>query len=75
MKNLITKSDLANWLVNQNNDCGNDTYFTEDSRSSFTTEDSYKKFMKITKDELISIIFDYSTEGQKYLEDNNLVDS
>lgn len=65
MKNL-NKAELAQWLVNENDDCGRDTYFSEDRRGAMTTEESYKRFMKMTKDELISIIYDYSDEGQNF---------
>lgn len=76
MKNLIKKSELAQWLVNQNDDCGKDTYFTEDRRSAMTTEESFKKFMKdYTKYGLISIIYDFSNEGQHFLVKNGLVDA
>lgn len=73
----LKKEDLAQWLVNENDDCGKDTYFTEShprTEVPLTTEESYKRFMKMTKDDLISIIYDYSEEGQKFLEDNGLVD-
>ena len=73
MKNL-SKAELAQWLVNENNDCGKDTYFSEDRRGAMTTDESYNKFMKMKKDELISIIYDFSNEGQKFLEDGGLVD-
>lgn len=73
MKTKVLKSDLANWLVKENDDCGKDTYFCDDSRGAMTTDESYKKFMNMTRDELIWIIYDYSNEGQKYLEDNNLI--
>ena len=75
MTTTTTKSDLAQWLVNENDDCGKDTYFSDDMRGAMTTEESYKKFMKMTKDELISIIYDFSDEGQEFLEKNGLVDS
>ena len=74
MKNL-SKAELAQWLVNENDDCGKDTYFSEDRRAAMTTDESYKRFMKMTKDELISIIYDFSDEGQKFLEDGGLVDA
>jgi len=72
----LKKADLAQWLVNENDDCGKDTYFSEDRRGSMTTEESFKKFMKdYTKNDLISIIYDFSDEGQKFLEVNRLVDT
>ena len=71
----LSKEELAQWLVNENNDCGKDTYFSEDRRGAMTTGESYNRFMKMTKDELISIIYDYSDEGQKFLEDGGLVDA
>ena len=74
MKNL-SKAELAQWLVNENDDCGKDTYFSDDRRCAMTTEESYKRFMKMTKDELISIIYDFSDEGQKFLEEGGLVDT
>ena len=67
----INKAELAQWLVNENDDCGKDTYFSEDRRGAMTTEESYKRFIKMTKDELISTIYDYSEEGQKFLNYNN----
>lgn len=30
MKTVIKKSVLAQWLVDQNDDCGKDTYFSEE---------------------------------------------
>jgi len=63
------KQDLAQWLVNENNDCGKDTYFSEDRRTAMSTDESFKKFMKMTKDELMSTLYDFSEEGQKFLED------
>jgi hypothetical protein len=76
MKKVIKKSELAQWLVNQNDDCGKDTYFAEDRRSAMTTEQSFKKFMKdFTKDGLISIIYDFSNEGQQFLVENGLADA
>jgi hypothetical protein len=75
MKKVIKKSELAQWLVNQNDDCGKDTYFTEDMRAAMTTEQSFRKFMKdFTKDRLISIIYDFSNEGQQFLVENGLAD-
>lgn len=75
MKNSIKKSELSQWLVNQNNYCGKDTYFTEDRRAAMTTEESFKKFMKdYTKDGLISIIYDFSNEGQQFLIEKGLAD-
>lgn len=72
----LKKTDLVEWLVNENDDCGKDTYFTSDhprTEVQLTTEESYKRFMKMTKDDLISIIYDFSDEGQKFLEDGGLV--
>lgn len=68
----MKKEDLAQWLVNENDDCGKDTYFSEDRRNAMTTEESFKKFMEYTKEELASIIYDFSDEGQKFLEDNGI---
>jgi hypothetical protein len=73
MKTKVKKSDLAQWLVNENNDCGRDTYFTEDRRASMNTEEPFKRFMAYTKEKLVSIIYDFSAEGQAFLEKNNLV--
>ena len=73
--NNLKKTELAQWLVNENDDCGKDTYFSEDRRGAMTTEESYNKFMKMTKDELISIIYDFSNEGQKFLENGELVET
>jgi hypothetical protein len=73
--NNLNKAELAQWLVNENDDCGKDTYFSEDRRGAMTTEESYNKFMKLTKDELISIIYDFSNEGQKFLENGGLVET
>jgi len=74
--NSIKKAELAQWLVNQNDDFGKDTYFTEDRRAAMTTEESFKKFMKdYTKDGLISIIYDFSNEGQQFLVENGLADA
>jgi len=67
----LKKQDLAQWLVNENNDCGKDTYFSEDRRTAMSIDDSFKKFMKMTKDELISIIYVFSEEGQKFLEEKS----
>jgi len=69
----ITKKDLAEWLVNENNNCGKDTYFSTDLRGAMTIEESFKKFMTYSKDELISIIYNFSIEGQKFMEKNNLI--
>ena len=68
MKNL--KKDLAQWLVNENDDCGNDTFFSsEDRRNALTTEESFNKFMRdYTKKELIELIYNFSDEGQTFLE-------
>lgn len=72
MKKVIKKSELAQWLVGQNDDCGKDTYFSED----MSTDESFKKFMKdYTKDELISIIYDFSNEGQQFLVENGLANA
>ena len=67
----LKKQDLAQWLVNENNDCGEDTYFSENRRTAMGIDDSFKKFMKMTKDELISIIYVFSEEGQKFLEEKS----
>jgi len=76
MKKSIKKSELAQWLVNQNDDCGKDTYFSDDRRGAMTTEESFRKFMKdYTKDGLISIIYDFSNEGQQFLVENGLADA
>jgi hypothetical protein len=41
-----------------------------------TTEQSFRKFMKdFTKDGLISIIYDFSNEGQQFLVENGLADA
>ena len=73
--NNLNKAELAQWLVNENDDCGKDTFFSEDRRGAMTTEESYNKFMKMTKDELISIIYDFSNEGQNFLENGGLVET
>lgn len=76
MKTL--KKDLVVWLVNENNDCGKDTYFTSAhprTEVQLTTEESYKKFMKMAKDELISIIYNFSDEGQKFLEVRGVINN
>ena len=74
----LKKEDLAQWLVDQHDDCGKDTYFTEShprTEVQLTTDQSFRKFMKeYTKDQLISTIYDHSEDGQKFLEDNGLVD-
>jgi len=70
----VLKTDLAQWLVNENDDCGHDTYFSDDRRCAISTEESHKKFMKeFTKDDLIELINNYSEEGQEFLEKNNLI--
>jgi hypothetical protein len=74
----LKKEDLAQWLVNQHDDCGKDTYFTESHPRTdvqLTTDQSFKRFMKEnTKDDLISLIYNHSDEGQEFLESNGLVD-
>lgn len=72
MKSL-TKKELAKWLVNQNSDGNKDTYFTSShprTEIQLTTDQSFNRFMKMSKDELISIIYDFSSDGQKFLENN-----
>ena len=69
----LNKAELAQWLVNENDDCGMDTYFSEDKRNAMTTEESYKKFMRMTKDELIDCIYTFSDEGQKFLQNGGFI--
>jgi hypothetical protein len=71
----LSKTELVQWLVNENDDCGRDTYFSEDQRSAITTEESYKRFMRWTKDELIDRIYTFSDEGQKFLKEGGIVDA
>jgi hypothetical protein len=63
----ITKEQLAEWLTDQNDDCGRDTFFSSDLRNALTTDESYEKFMDMSKDELISLIEGFSEEGQSFL--------
>lgn len=72
-KIILFKKDLAQWLVDNNNDCGRDTYFSPDLRCAMTLEDSFSKLMKdYSKNELRELVFDYSIDGQKWLENSNL---
>lgn len=67
METNKTKKQLAEWLVNENDDCGKDTYFSEDRRGAITTDESFKKFMKMSKDELVDLVYNFSTEGEDFL--------
>ena len=67
----LSKAELAQWLVNEHDDCGKDTYFSSDRRCAMTTDEAYKKIMKEnTREDLISSIFDHSEAGQIFIEKN-----
>ena len=62
----VLKTKLAEWMVENNEDCGRDTYF----ELGLTANESFHKFMKdYSKDELVSLIYDFSDEGQSYIDE------
>jgi hypothetical protein len=66
MKTKKTKKELAAWMVDQCNDCGRDTFFTNDKRGAISVKDAFKKFIRMQKWELVSIVRDYSVEGEAF---------
>jgi len=76
----ITKEDLFEWIKNF---YGNDDRFLmeqlagQDRRIKANDDDVDKVLKKKfkTKEDAVDYIYNLSEEGQKYLEDNNLVDS
>lgn len=78
METTLKKQNLAKFIVNEHNDCGKDTYFTGSSPRSekqLTTRESFNRFMKMKKSELIDILYNLSDEGQNYLESNKQMDN
>ena len=72
----LKKSQLTDWYVNEHSDCGKiKGYFGSDlTHEPVTEEYFYKWLMKKSKDEIISLIFDHSQEGQEFLTKNGLTD-